>query len=88
MSLAPGSGIPVGTLVVVSRGQRGEQLAVTYTPCYGPGRWPFVRRWSGDRWTQRAAKARVLRVASDEDLRAFGSVSPHRALALAGVHTP
>jgi hypothetical protein len=86
MSVAPGSEIPAGTLVVVSRGHRGEQLAVTYTPCYGPGRWPFVRRWSGDRWTQRAAKARVLRVASGEDLRAFGSDSLKHALALAGLH--
>jgi hypothetical protein len=79
------SEIPVGTLVMVSRGQRGEQLALTYTPCYGPGRWPFVRKWRGDRWTQRAAKARVLRVANGEDLQAVGSENLRRALALAGL---
>jgi hypothetical protein len=65
-------GIPQGTMVVVSRGKRGEQLALTQTPCYGPGRWPYVLRWLGDRWTKRVAKGRVLRVASEDDLRALG----------------
>ena len=65
--MKPDQGIPAGTLVVVARGRRAEQLGITYTGCYGPGRWPFVRRWMGDRWTVRPAKARVLRVATDED---------------------
>jgi hypothetical protein len=55
----------------VARGRRAEQLALTYTSCYGPGRWPFVRRWMGQRWTVRPAKARVLRVATDEDRHRF-----------------
>lgn len=67
-ALSPGAEIPAGTLVVVARGRQGEQLALTYTPCYGPGRWPFVRRWMGDRWTKREAKARVLRVATPSDV--------------------
>lgn len=65
-------GIAAGTIVVVSRWLKGEQLAVTETPCYGPGRWPFVRRWMGDRWTKRAAKGRVLRVATEEDIQTLG----------------
>jgi hypothetical protein len=65
-------GIPAGSLVVVARGHRAEQLALTYTSCYGPGRWPFVRRWMGERWTVRPAKARVLRLATDEDRDRFG----------------
>jgi hypothetical protein len=60
--------IPAGTLVVVARGRQGEQIARTCTPCYGPGRWPFVRRWMGSKWTDQPSKARVLRVATDEDL--------------------
>jgi hypothetical protein len=68
----PDQGIPAGTLVVVARGSREEQLGLTYTGCYGPGRWPFVRRWMGDRWTVRPAKARVLRVATDDDRVHFG----------------
>jgi hypothetical protein len=63
--------IPAGTLVVVTRWKRQEQLAVTETPCYGPGRWPFVRRWMGDRWTKRPDKAQVVRVATEEDVRAL-----------------
>jgi hypothetical protein len=68
----PDDGIPAGSLVVVARGRRAEQLALTYTGCYGPGRWPFVRRWMGERWTVRPAKARVLRLATDEDCHRFG----------------
>jgi hypothetical protein len=60
--------IPAGTLVVVARGRLGEQIARTCTPCYGPGRWPFVRRWMGAKWTDQPVKARVLRVASAEDV--------------------
>ena len=60
--------IPAGTLVVVARGRQGEQIARTCTPCYGPGRWPFVRRWMGAKWTDQPCKARVLRVATAEDL--------------------
>ncbi len=70
--MKPVSGIPAGSLVVVARGHRAEQLALTYTSCYGPGRWPFVRRWMGERWTVRPAKARVLRLATDEDRHRFG----------------
>jgi hypothetical protein len=70
--MKPEEGIPAGTLVVVARGRRAEQLAITYTSCYGAGRWPFVRRWMGDRWTVRPAKARVLRVATAEDRFHFG----------------
>ena len=40
--MKPEEGIPAGTLVVVARGRRAEQLGITYTHCYGPGRWPFV----------------------------------------------
>lgn len=65
---APKPDIPAGTLVVVLRGRNGEQIARTCTPCYGPGRWPFVRRWLGDRWTKQPSKARVLRVATAADL--------------------
>ena len=68
----PDQGIPAGTLVVVARGRRAEQLGITYTGCYGAGRWPFVRRWMGDRWTVRPAKARVLRVATEADRVHFG----------------
>ena len=60
--------IPAGTLVVVARGRQGEQIARTCTPCYGPGRWPFVRRWMGAKWTNQPSKARVLRLATAEDL--------------------
>jgi hypothetical protein len=60
--------IPAGTLVVVARGRQGEQIARTCTPCYGPGRWPFVRRWMGAKWTDQPCKARVLRLATAEDL--------------------
>jgi hypothetical protein len=70
--MKPEEGIPAGTLVVVARGRRAEQLGVTYSHCYGPGRWPFVRRWMGQRWTVRPAKARVLRVATDDDRVRFG----------------
>jgi hypothetical protein len=69
--MKPAKGIPAGTLVVVARGRRAEQLGITYTSCYGPGRWPFVRRWMGERWTVRPAKARVLRVATEEDRSHF-----------------
>src|SRR5215211_3332928 len=60
--------IPAGTLVVVARWRQAEQIALTCTPCYGPGRWPFVRRWLGDRWTKQPTKARVLRLATAADL--------------------
>jgi hypothetical protein len=70
--MKPDQGIRPGTLVVVARGRREEQLGITYTGCHGPGRWPFVRRWMGDRWTVRPAKARVLRIATDEDFIRFG----------------
>jgi hypothetical protein len=70
--MKPEHGIPAGTLVVVARGRRAEQLGITYTGCYGPGRWPFVRRWMGDRWTVRPAKAQVLRVATEADRARFG----------------
>ena len=70
--MTPWLGIPAGTLVVVARGRRSEQLALTYTSCYGTGRWPFVRRWMGQRWTVRPAKARVLRVATEDDRKRFG----------------
>jgi hypothetical protein len=60
--------IPAGTLVVVARGRQGEQIARTCTPCYGPGRWPFVHRWMGAKWTNQPSKARVLRVATAADL--------------------
>jgi hypothetical protein len=70
--MKPEEGIPAGTLVVVARGRWAEQLGMTYTSCYGPGRWPFVRRWTGQRWTVRPAKARVLRIATDEDRTRFG----------------
>jgi hypothetical protein len=60
--------IPAGTLVVVARWRQGEQIALTCTPCYGPGRWPFVRRWMGQRWTKQPTKARVLRLATAADL--------------------
>jgi hypothetical protein len=61
--------LPAGVLVVVARGRRGEQVGVTFTPCWGPGRWPFVRRWMGNGWTKRPAKARVLRLATEKDLQ-------------------
>ncbi len=73
--MKPDEGIPAGTLVVVARGRRAEQLAITYTGCFGAGRWPFVRRWMGDRWTVRPAKARVLRIATEEDRSRFGLLS-------------
>lgn len=62
--------IPAGAFVVVARRRRHEQLAITETACWGPGRWPFVRRWMEEgRWTKKSAKARVLRVATEEDIR-------------------
>lgn len=64
--------IPAGTLVVVRRGRNGQQLAITHTSCFGPGRWPFVRRWMGDRWTVKAARAHLLRVASGDDVAQLG----------------
>jgi hypothetical protein len=72
--------IPAGTLVVVARGRSAEQVGLTATPCWGPGRWPFVLRWRGDRWTKRPAKARVLRVATAEDLRSLPPGSVARAV--------
>ena len=72
--------IPAGTLVVVARGRTGQQLGLTATPCFGPGRWPFVLRWMGNRWTKRAAKARVLRIASAEDVRGLAPGSVPRRI--------
>lgn len=84
--------IPAGTLVVVARGRNGEQLGLTATPCWGPGRWPFVLRWRGDRWTKKPAKARVLRVATPADLQALpsgnvGGVVPVPVVATAAART-
>jgi hypothetical protein len=75
----PRRDIPAGTLVVVARGRTAEQVGLTATPCWGPGRWPFVLRWRGDRWTKRPAKARVLRVATLEDLQSLPPGSVARA---------
>jgi hypothetical protein len=58
--------------VVVVAHKRNEALAITETPCYGPGRWPFVRRWLGDRWSKRPARGRVLRVATPDDRLRLG----------------
>jgi hypothetical protein len=78
-SAGPRGDIPAGTLVMVARGRSAEQVGLTATPCWGPGRWPFVLRWRGDRWTKRPAKARVLRVATAEDLRSLPPGSVARA---------
>jgi hypothetical protein len=80
------AGIPAGTLVVVARGRNGEQIARTCTPCWGPGRWPFVRRWMGAKWTDQPGKARVLRLATAEDLKALapGFAGDDDAAALPG----
>ena len=67
-AVLPRADIPAGALVVVARGRQGEQIAHTCTPCYGPGRWPFVRRWMGAKWTNQPTKARVLRLATAADL--------------------
>jgi hypothetical protein len=63
-----------GTLVVVVRHRRGEQLAVTETACWGPERWSFVRRWTKEgRWTKRSAQRRLIRVATEEDIVRFNA---------------